>query len=68
MKLLCLLINHEAVGELLVRLEMNYCLWIVTVYFWVIILLLNHPDAVQLRPKRRYTLRYGKWQVNIVKI
>jgi hypothetical protein len=57
-----LLINHEAVGLLLVRLTMNCCLWIVAVFYWVIILLLKPPDTVQLRPKRRNTNRYGCWK------
>jgi hypothetical protein len=37
---------------------MNSCLWIVTVYFWIVILLLNHPETVQETPKRRNPIRY----------
>jgi hypothetical protein len=63
-----LLMNHKAVGLLIVRLTVNSCLWIVAMYFGVIILLLNHPDTVQMRPKRKNTVGYGYWKVNIVQI
>jgi hypothetical protein len=63
-----LLKNHKAAGLLLVRLTRDSCFWIVAVYFWVIILLLNYPVTVQLRPKRKNTVSYGNWKVNIVKI
>jgi hypothetical protein len=53
---------------LLVRLTMNSCMWIVAVYFWVIILRLNHPDTVEVRPQTRNTVRYGYWKVNIIQI
>jgi hypothetical protein len=63
-----LLMNHKAIGLLLIRLTMHSCLWIVTVYFWVVILLLNYPDTVQVTPKRRNAIRYGYWKVHIVQI
>jgi hypothetical protein len=63
-----LLIYHGAVGLLSLRLTMNSCSWIVAVYYWVIILLLNHTDTVQVTPKRRNTNRYGYWKVNVVQI
>jgi hypothetical protein len=31
-------------------------------------LLLNHPYTVQVRRKRRNTVRYGYWKVNNVQI
>jgi hypothetical protein len=63
-----LLINHIAVGLLLVRLTINCCLWIVAVYFWVVIFLLNHSNTAQVTPKRRNTVRYSYSKVNILQI